>query len=51
MGQLLKALHERKPLPAWAPPAGHWPLPKGPYPDAQWPAGLAHLPQPVAGAK
>lgn len=50
MGQLLHALHERKPLPAWAPqPSQHWPLPRGPYPSAKWPAGLTHLP--AGGAK
>jgi hypothetical protein len=50
MGQLLHALHERKPLPAWA-PQPYPPLPRGPYPTSRWPEGLTHLAQPAGGAK
>ena len=65
MGELLHAIRDHKPLPAWAPPpapapnalnplmadilARHFPLPRGEYPTAKWPEGCTHLPQ--GGAK
>lgn len=65
MSQLLDALLNRTPLPAWAPPpapapstlnplfadilARHFPLPRGEYPTAKWPEGCTHPPQ--GGAK
>ena len=53
MGQLLHALHQRQPLPTWAPTTNTYPLPRGPYPATKWPkgAGAPFEQLPAGGAK
>lgn len=47
MGQLLHALHQRQPLPAWAPHPNHYPLPRCTYPATKQPQ--AHAPITAGG--